>query len=161
VPRTPPIPVEQIARAHLLLWIEHGDDLRLLPGAPQDSGRLSGLLLASERTIWVDRQEAQRSSARERFTIAHEIGHWILHAQLTPERSSLYCRPTDLGRTDHREGEANLFAASLLMPEQLLIPAAQACACNIAHLAKNFDVSTAAMKLRLLRLNLLPVWMRS
>ena len=160
MPRTPPIPIDQIARAHLLLWVELADDLRLVPGAPGDAGRLSGLLVPSKRTIWVDRYEAQRSASRRRFTVAHEVGHWVLHAQRSPASDSLFCRPHDLHRTDQLEGEANAFAASMLMPEPLLRPAAGACGCNIAHLAQSFDVSAPAMKLRLLQLDLLPSWMR-
>jgi hypothetical protein len=161
VPRTPPIPIDEIARAHLLLWVELADDLRLVPGAPGAAGRLSGLLIPSERTIWVDRHEAERSAGRRRFTTAHEVGHWVLHAQGSAAGDSVFCRPNDLHRTDHLEGEANAFAASLLMPEPLLRPAADASGCNIAHLAQRFDVSAPAMKLRLLRLDLLPPWMRA
>ncbi len=40
----PPVPVEDIAESHLDLLIEECDDVRAMPGAPQDQGRLSGML---------------------------------------------------------------------------------------------------------------------
>jgi hypothetical protein len=159
-PAAPPIPVEEIARAQLVLWVTEADDLRLLPGAPRNEGRLSGLLILSEKTIYLDRAEAHRSDARRRFTIAHEVGHWLLHSGAAHERPEMYCRPRDLRRGDHRVGEANAFAAALLMPEALLRPAAEDCKCNIAHLARTFAVSADAMTLSLLKLELLPPWMR-
>jgi hypothetical protein len=160
-PHAPPIPVGEIARAHLILWVSEHDDLRLLDGAPKDLGRISGLLDPGAQTIWIDRAEAARSDARRRFTIAHEIGHWILHTNNGREPAKLHCRPADLRRRDHREGEANMFASALLMPEPLLRPAAEDCGCNIAHLARSFAVSSEAMRLALLHLDLLPPWMRA
>jgi Zn-dependent peptidase ImmA (M78 family) len=60
-----------------------------------------------------------RSDARRRFSIAHELGHWEMHPNLTQGR---YCTEADL--TDyHRspeEMEANTFAACLLMPRFLM-----------------------------------------
>jgi hypothetical protein len=46
------------------------------------------------------------------------------------------------------------------MPEPLLEREAASCGCNIALLAERFAVSVPAMRLRLLTLDLLPVWMR-
>ena len=156
----PPVPVEEIARSLLVLWIDEADDLRTLPGAPADQGRLSGLLVPSELTVWLDRNEAARSRGRRRFTIAHEIGHFVLHAARSQEAATSFCRGSDLERSDSIEGEANRFAAALLMPEPLLEQEASSYGCNISLLAERFAVSVPAMKLRLLTLNLLPAWMR-
>jgi hypothetical protein len=156
----PPIPVEDIARSLLVLWIEEADDLRTLPGAPRDQGRLSGLLVPSELTIWLDRSEAERSPGRRRFTIAHEVGHFVLHAGRSQAADSSYCRGSDLEQRDSIEGEANRFAAALLMPDQLLEREANRWGCNLPLLVERFAVSAPAMRLRLLALNLLPSWMR-
>lgn len=156
----PPVPVEEIARSLLVLWIEEADDLRTVPGAPTDQGRLSGLLVPSDLTVWIDRGEAARSPGRRRFTIAHEIGHFVLHAARSQAAATSYCRGSDLERGDSVEGEANRFAAGLLMPEPLLESEAASCGCNIALLAERFAVSVPAMRLRLLTLDLLPMWMR-
>lgn len=54
----------------------------------------------------------------QRFTIAHEIGHWLLHRDLVLHRD----RPVDreqTGDVSRVEREANEFAAKFLMPERL------------------------------------------
>ena len=63
----------------------------------------------------------------ERFTLAHELGHVILHrprcwkpAASTSTRASLRRDNLASEGTDDREIEANNFAAELLMPEPLL-----------------------------------------
>jgi hypothetical protein len=156
----PPIPVDDIAGSLALLHIEEATDLRTVPGAPADRGRLSGLLLTEPMTIYVDKSEAARSSGRRRFTIAHELGHWYLHANAEPGSFERYCRDADLETATHQEGEANAFAAALLTPAALLRDQAAACGLNLPLLAQRFDVSLPAMRLRLLTLDLLPAWMR-
>ena len=56
---------------------------------------------------------------RKRFAIAHELGHWELHKDI----SQLFaCTRDDMiasYRRSDREGEANIFASSLLMPSSL------------------------------------------
>lgn len=58
-------------------------------------------------------------TGRIRFTIAHELGHWNLHPNLS---QWFLCTATDF--TDYsrsrEEAEANIFAANLLMPRQWL-----------------------------------------
>ena len=51
---------------------------------------------------------------RERFSIAHELGHWAHHRGET-----VACRATDIGKfskTNEVERAADLYAANLLMP---------------------------------------------
>lgn len=155
-----PVPVEEIAGSLALLHIEEADDLRTMPGAPSDSGHISGLLLTETMTIYVDKSEAARSPGRRRFTIAHELGHWYLHAQAAAGSFQRYCRDADLASASRQEGEANAFAASLLTPAALLREQAAACGLNLPLLARRFDVSLPAMRLRLVTLDLLPAWMR-
>lgn len=93
------------------------------------------------------------SSGRQRFTLAHEIGHYVLHrdhigAGISDDalyRSNL---------SDAREAEANRFAADLLMPRNLLdaeiaargpTPLSE----KVPELAAHFGVSERAMKIRL------------
>jgi IrrE N-terminal-like domain len=161
VDEVPPVPVERIAESHLGLLIEEVDDLRSLPNAPTNQGALSGMLDAEAQTIWLDRAEAQRSPGRRRFTIAHECGHWVLHVTGT---GLLVCRNDEVETAGdralrQREAEANAFAEALLMPERLVHEHATSTGCNLPVLAERFDVSVVAMRLRLLRLGLLPPWM--
>jgi IrrE N-terminal-like domain len=161
----PPIPIADIAGSLLMLDIVEHDDIRTLPGAPTGSKRLSGLLTTVDQTIWVDRREAQRSPARKRFTIAHEIGHWILHAQRGEAESyEEGCAPGDIredGGPSSKEREANVFANELIMPEAIISTLAPESGFNLAWLAERFDVSVSALELRLVLLDLLPAWMRS
>jgi Zn-dependent peptidase ImmA (M78 family) len=89
-------------------------------------------------------------SSRRRFTIAHEIGHFVLH----PER----CRPergggaNEAGRMEERE--ADTFAAELLMPEHLVREAVREQGLNVTRLADRFEVSRKAMQARLRHLGL-------
>lgn len=161
----PPVPVERVAGSLLGLFIDEADDLRSLPGAPADQGRLSGMLDPKEMVVWVDRGETRRSPGRRRFTIAHEIGHLVLHAS---DGKAFYDRPADIREIDEaptggelpelgrREREANAFARELLMPEPLVSEQAHATGFNLPALANRFEVSVPAMRLRLRLLKLLP-----
>jgi hypothetical protein len=161
----PPVPVEAIAESLLLLNITETGDLRSVEGAPEESGRLSGLLTGADQTIWIDAREAERSEGRRRFTIAHEIGHWILHAKRGQDANFEHsCRPTDIREKkadgEGVEAEANRFAAELLMPEEIITQVAEECAHNLPLLAERFGVSVPAVELRLRVLGALPAWMR-
>lgn len=162
----PPVPVERIASALLGLFVDEADDIRALPGAPSDEGRLSGMLDAEEMVVWVDRGEARRSPGRRRFTIAHEVGHFVLHVPVV--HKVFHDRPADIREVDEpgstaklpahrkREREANVFACELLMPETLVGEQARAIGFNLPALAQRFEVSVPAMRLRLRLLKLLP-----
>jgi predicted transcriptional regulator len=87
---------------------------------------------------------------RRRFTIAHEIGHFVLHPELQrPERGG---RVNEAGRVLEREADA--FAAELLMPEHLIRQAVLEQGTDVARLADRFEVSRQAMQTRLQRLDL-------
>ena len=159
--------MQRIAESLLGLLIEEHDDIRSLPNAPTELGRLSGMIEPSTKTIWLDRVECARSLGRRRFTIAHECGHWILHLG-RGTGSSVCCRPADVVDRHQadahelaaREREANEFAAELLMPEILVTGQARATGGNISALAERFDVSAPAMRLRVHSLSLVAAWRR-
>ena len=168
VAHAPPVPVERIATSLLDLLIEECDDVRTVPGAPADQGRLSGMIVPATRIIWLDRTECARSRGRRRFTIAHECGHWVLH--IAGAEQPVCCRTEDVSehadvervrQLRRREADANAFARELLMPESLVVEQSQATGCNLSALAERFDVSVPAIRLRLLTLGLLPPWMAS
>jgi predicted transcriptional regulator len=165
----PPVPVERIAESLLGLLIEECDDVRSVPDAPANQGRLSGMIHPATRTIWLDRSECACSRGRRRFTIAHECGHWVLHIA---GNHAVCCRAQDVAEQEiddtakvlqlrRREAEANAFARELLMPEPLVHEQARATNCNLAAMAERFYVSVPAIRLRLLTLGLLPTWMAS
>jgi IrrE N-terminal-like domain len=87
---------------------------------------------------------------RRRFSIAHEIGHFVLHpAQARQERGGVVNEGMRV-----REREADAFAAELLMPEHLVRQAALEEGADARRLADRFEVSVAAMSVRLRRLGL-------
>lgn len=137
-----PVDVEAVAR-------DLGLIVHPLPLGPNVSGKL----LRSERApagfeIQVDEAESRR---RQRFTVAHELAHYVLHSDLINSgivdnqmyRSHL---------SDQYEVQANRLAADILMPFSTirrlynvnLSPDE-----NVAGLAEAFDVSREAMKIRL------------
>lgn len=86
---------------------------------------LSGFLFRNlKEKVAVIGVNSRQSPFRQRFTLAHEIGHFLLHSddrlhvdkgyevKLRDEKSK--------AGTDIDEMEANLFAAELLMPEHFL-----------------------------------------
>ena len=82
---------------------------------------------------------------RRRFTIAHEIGHFVLHPQrLAPERGGAVN-----AAWQGQEREADQFAAELLMPEHLVREAVVEHGGDVTRLADRFDVSRQAMQTRL------------
>jgi Zn-dependent peptidase ImmA (M78 family) len=99
--------------------------------------------------IYVNRAE---NDARQRFTIAHEIGHWQLkHGNAYRDTSSNF---SDVG-TSLIETEANRFAACLLMPRKMVINMAKGSNMMTEDMARAFNVSRLAIEFRLKNLGLI------
>ena len=147
-----PVPVEAIAEDLLGLRISQSDDL----------GDCSGMLLPYERRILLNATESPAADPelrRQRFTIAHEIGHWVCHCLegKRPEQPTAMCRHQDLRQDADRmiEREANVFAAELLMPEAA-VREAWSRQQDVDALARTFDVSPLALGWRLYSFDLAP-----
>ncbi|MER3411291.1 MAG: hypothetical protein C4305_02485, partial [Thermoleophilia bacterium] len=97
---------------------------------------------------------AEEPLVRRRFTVAHELGHWVCQV-LAGRAAPVFCRPLDLSAATDRsqEREANVFAAELLMPEEAVVGCF---AGNVAECAARFQVSEEAMHWRLFNLGLVP-----
>lgn len=99
--------------------------------------------------------EPVRSQGRQRFTVAHELGHFVLHRHASPT-GGFRCAQQDLATWDHdrdpREAEANRFAAGLLMPLddfRAQLPARSAANLeSLGALATRYGVSLTACALR-------------
>ena len=102
---------------------------------------------------------------RRRFTIAHEIGHLVLHKgrPLVLDHVRVNFRDANSSTaSDLEEIQANAFAAEILMPKDQVIANARRLladdsmteAAVIADLAQGFDVSEQAMEYRLINLGL-------
>lgn len=90
------------------------------------------------------------SAKRQRFTIAHELGHYVLgHGHAFRDPSSHF----SMSYYDPREVDANQFAAEILMPEMAVkVLVKQRKIEDVAELARIFDVSVNAMSYRLKKL---------
>lgn len=100
---------------------------------------------ASGFVIFVDRDE---SNHRQRFTAAHEIGHFELHKDFIGDSlSDNYLYRSD-SLSDKKEVEANKYAAALLMPYVKIQKAITEGFNTVESLAKQFEVSETAMAIR-------------
>ncbi len=135
--KRPPIPVHRIAE-------ENGVDV-VFADFGKHTDTVAGFCDFKQAKLFVNRKD---KADRQSFTIAHELGHWLLHRDLFishPERYPMLLRVADTNKTDPLEREANHFAANLLVPEHLLEPIKNA---PITMLAKAFGVSPTMMGFR-------------
>lgn len=127
---------------------------------------VSGMLYRSATDTVVGLNE-NHSETRRRFSLAHELGHFLLHKGevFVDAKVNFRNRLSSMG-VDREEIEANEFAAELLMPSDLvstefykLFDADKTSehASPVDTLASRFKVSTQAMEFRLRNLGLLQV----
>lgn len=91
-------------------------------------------------------------AGRKRFTVAHEIGHWVLgHGNSFRDPAANFSSSS--GTLVERQ--ANRFAACLLMPRGPVIELASRGKLNSSDLARLFQVSQIAMEYRLRNLDLI------
>lgn len=185
------IPRQRIERLAVAYWHRHalrpGFDVDRLVDAldlgllwepiPSVDGRdIAAELVADERLIRLN--EDQRSllvgnAGFYRFTVAHEIGHWELHAgdvraggdaMLWDAGEPVRCRRLVFGRDEtpslgmsgaeaRREHQAHLFASYLLAPTDVFMDAYQSIGCDgwpaTLSLAENLELSGQATLVRL------------
>ena len=142
----PPVPVETLAEVM-------GAVVRYQPF----EGQMSGLLYRSGERAVIG-INSMHPRVRQRFSIAHELGHLTLHEpafQIDQHAFVALRGPKSSSATDPMEIEANQFAAALLMPEDLVAESVAALGEDpdvqvaVAMLARRFDVSEQAMLIRL------------
>lgn len=91
------------------------------------------------------------SHRRDRFTIAHELGHYFLH-YLQPRVQG--ARSFGRGQRNQVETQANYFAGALLMPSDRFEDAWRRCGGDVWTVADTFGVSASAASVRAQSLNL-------
>jgi Zn-dependent peptidase ImmA (M78 family) len=156
-----PIPVEEIACRHAFV---------VRQALPTDvSGMLVPLNQAGADRQWVIVVNEADPPARQRFTVAHELGHLLLHKYAAPHADGrIQIKFRDERSTTgsvKEEIEANQFAAELLMPERLLRMFAARLKFDVAdpasdddalqalrNIAKRLGVSVQALSYRLANL---------
>jgi len=128
-------------------------------------GAVSGQLFPKQREIFVNAHN--RSVARQRFTMAHELGHWELRHHfgddLPPDSQGFEGVYEGEGESEGRsaiEIEANAFAAELLMPASWIKKERRPLGTDRAQeLVELYQVSREAMFYQLMHA-LLPNWTR-
>lgn len=161
---TPPIPVDYIIEGYLDLRF----DWDLIEDT--DSSPILARLDPISKTITMNtgrRGFFDTYFGSEKFTSAHELGHWKLHIyeseykQLSfdaESRNFFLCRSN---RSDRLEIQANIFASCLLMPRSMVLEAFRSMDVvswgSIYRLAGLFEVSKSAMTNRLKNLSLIRI----
>ncbi len=152
----PPVDVEAIAQA---------EGIQVRYQALEES--VSGVLMRDGAGTGTAGINSIHHPNRQRFTIAHEIGHHLLHPnrpEVVIDEQMFFFRgePRDKGTPEHlREMEANAFAAALLMPKELLQAEARRREFSafdetaVRSAASRFGVSTQALTFRLQNLGML------
>lgn len=151
-----PTPLEDIAESYEIIIQEE-----------EFNGDLSGMLLRDidKTIIGINKLD---SNNRKRFTIAHELGHYVLHkgnpihidrtfrVNFRDKNSSL--------ANNYDEIEANAFAAALLMPEKKIKQIVNKKlkegidiedSIELQNIADMFEVSKQALLIRLFKLGLI------
>lgn len=150
----PAIPVEEIAENEGVRVVYH--DLE------DDT---SALLIRQDDTAVIV-VNVRHHEHRQRFSIAHELGHYLLHKSeptVFVDDLLLHFRSEKTSRNfDPREAEANQFAACLLMPARFLRedlkdgPIDAGDDEGFGNLARRYKVSPQALAIRLERLGHVP-----
>lgn len=151
--RNAPVSVPGLVRA---LGLDVDETVFLFP-------ELAGLIERRPNGAYRIVVNARDSEPRKRFTIAHELGHYLLHRDLIGNgtddnrayRSVAGSQFYNSKLTQAHETEANRFAAGLLMPADLVRSTFAKHGGKIDAIASDFGVSRSAMVYRLKNLGLI------
>jgi len=143
--RRPPVPVDRIAK-----------NLGILVCPLPAEDEISGAIIRRDDRVVIAVNPAHHIN-RRRFTIAHELGHFMLHQEIgehVDENFRIAWRNADSSKAvNWMEIQANRFAAELLMPGRFLERDLDALRRiekrTVALLATKYVVSAEAMKIRL------------
>ncbi|PAV98586.1 hypothetical protein CJD50_03700 [Hafnia paralvei] len=121
---------------------ELGITMRMLPM----EGEESGCLKQSKDGSWIMTVNSLHHPHRQRFTIAHELAHYVKHTIHTKEFvDKAFFRD---GKINQMESEANRFAAELLMPEDEFKRFVCETSKKVMDIASYFQVSSMAVRIR-------------
>lgn len=147
-PTAPDLPIDPVRIARSL-----GINVYSAKLAPTLSGLVTRLDPNGGTDIYVNSEHAP---VRQRFTAAHELGHYFAVENEPGGESQVFVHRRDALSacgTDHEEIFANQFAAELLMPE-LDVRRLEGVGLEPIDLARRFNVSLDAMNIRLKSLGL-------
>jgi Zn-dependent peptidase ImmA (M78 family) len=141
-----PVPIEELCGRLDIIEIQ----------ALTTQGFEGGLLTDRERSRGIVLVRNGVSPQRRRFTIGHELGHFLMPSHVPDEEGRFLCSQRDMAMLNPKEGdrrakmevEANRFSSLVLMPPPRLRAEIGNRAPSIEHmlsLATKFDVSKDAM----------------
>jgi Zn-dependent peptidase ImmA (M78 family) len=134
----PPVPIEKVAELFAIKVFPY-------QGFPDN---ISGTITKQKNSVIIG-VNSNHAVVRQRFTIAHELGHFLLGHELGEKIiDDVFDRPTD------KEKEANEFAAELLMPTDFLKQDINK-KLKIPELARRYMASEQAISIRLLKTGLI------
>lgn len=153
-----PIPVEKLAQRMGAQVVYQ----------PFKDGMMSGVLVQEKGKPALIGVNAEHSRNRQRFTIAHELGHLVMssdHAMFVDRVALDFRHATLSGKSSKEvelEAEANAFAAELLMPYSIIEEDIERLEHvdlldddTIRELASKYQVSQQALLYRLINLGYL------
>ncbi|WNQ10045.1 ImmA/IrrE family metallo-endopeptidase [Paenibacillus aurantius] len=157
-----PVPIEELVEFHFELQIcwERIDHL-------DAEGLVMAALFPNERQIVLNethRDLFDRKLGTYHFTLAHELGHWVLHTGESPYILRLQDLEQKSRTKPVEEVQADLFAGCLLLPHPMVdLAVGQLKKMGRIHLSKLykladcFRVSISALSVRLTQLQLLHI----
>jgi hypothetical protein len=146
-----PVDVDLLAKGCHTMY-ERDDPITQVHGAPWNG--VDGFLQRNPENAkeWWITYSTNVGPERQRFTKAHELGHYILHSQ---QKAEFRCGPAMIVEKDtgepNIEAQANQFASYLLMPANHVRPCIEQSPITldlISELAKFYGVSFEAMCIR-------------
>lgn len=151
------IPVEIVAMVSFYGFSVYGLDM---------DDDISGMIIVNDKPIKsygtnkLIIVNSNHSSTRKRFTIAHELGHYILQGR--PQKC--YSHRESSGVYNPEERDANSFASALLMPEEDVRRFVKSISQKpplpldltlIFNVAKRYNVSESSAEVRLKKLGII------
>lgn len=110
--------------------------------SPDVSGKLE-----NKKGIWILTVNSNHPSVRQRYTLCHELGHYLNHRNSVKSfEDTVFFRSNQKSSMEYM---ADQFAAQLLMPENEITTLLSNGVNTVKEMAQKFDVSLDAMKYRL------------
>lgn len=149
----PPVDVEKIAKMLKITVVKR---------PYKDKGRLAAMLVRSKNRVIIGVNESHNKQ-KQRFSIAHEIGHFFLHKGedlIVDKEFTINFRDYKTKNGEYsQEKDANYFAGCLLIPDKFLIEDLKSYELNVLKqktfeevakdLYKKYNVSLISMQLRI------------
>lgn len=122
----------------------------VISGSFIDGDKTDACSMMKDRTPIIFCNKNLRSACRIRFSLAHELGHILMHGYVTKDdiKDSAYLKKI--------ESQANRFASALLMPEESFVPDIRSLSLNyFVMLKEKWKTSIASMIYRCKDLDLI------